>query len=272
MTVEAHEAKHTVRLVKCEVGKEEFATVSPDGDGVFHIAKQMDRTNQDIVGENCVCIDAGVLALTDKDKMEAWVEHNMFGGSMLNLNGQATSSLRSLQLMPPASMSTTLIRKTLSKMKCSKAAGPSGITAEMLKAAGEWGVELARQLTDAVFSYGVVPSDWEESFILNLYKGEGKALDCSNCHGLKHTGQVMKLLEWVLDFYIHEMVNVNKTQFGFVPSRGTTDAIFFVRQLQDKFIAINKLFYFASVNLEKTFDQVPRKGLWWALRSLGIEE
>ena len=62
-------------LAKSQAKKGEFTTVSPDGHGVFCIAKQMNRTNQDIVGENCVCNDAGELALTDKDKMKAWVEH-----------------------------------------------------------------------------------------------------------------------------------------------------------------------------------------------------
>ena len=45
------------------------------GDGVIHITKQMDHRNQDLVGENYVCNDAGELALTDEDKMNAWVEH-----------------------------------------------------------------------------------------------------------------------------------------------------------------------------------------------------
>ena len=49
------------------------------------------------------------------------------------------------------------------------AVGPSGITAEILKAASKEGVELARQLTEAVFSCGVIPVDWKESSILNLY-------------------------------------------------------------------------------------------------------
>ena len=30
--------------------------------------------------------------------------------------------------------------------------------------------------------------------------------------------------------------------------------------------------YFAFVDLEKAFDQVPRKVIWWAMRKLGIEE
>ena len=51
---------------------------------------------------------------------------------------------------PPPSVSATLIRKALSKMKCSKVASPSWIVAQMLKPAVEEGVELARQLTEAV--------------------------------------------------------------------------------------------------------------------------
>ena len=41
--------------------------------------------------------------------------------------------------------------KALSKIKRSNAAGPSGIVAEVWKAAGEEGVELARQLTEVFF-------------------------------------------------------------------------------------------------------------------------
>ena len=93
-----HMAKYDVWLAKSEAEKEEFTTVSPDDDGVFRIAKQMDCRNQDIVGENCVRNDAGELAFIDEDKM--------------------------------------------------KAAGPSGIIAEMLKTAAEEGVELTRQLTE----------------------------------------------------------------------------------------------------------------------------
>ena len=69
---------------------------------------------------------------------------------------------------PPPPITVDLIRKALGKMKGGKAAGPSGIIAEMLKAAGEEGIELLRRLTLAVFSSGEVPKDWEERFILNL--------------------------------------------------------------------------------------------------------
>ena len=82
----------------------------------------------------------------------------------------------------------------------------------------------------------------------------------------------MKLLERVLDSSIRSMVDIDEMQFGFVPGRGTTDAIFIARQLQEKYIAAKKPLYFAFVDLEKAFDRVPREVLWWAMRSLGVEE
>ena len=44
-------------------------------------------------------------------------------------------------------------------MKCGKAVGPSGIIVEMLKAAGEEGIELVRLLAETVFSSGDIPKD-----------------------------------------------------------------------------------------------------------------
>ena len=84
-----------------------------------------------------------------------------------------------------------------------------------------------------------------------------------NYHGLKLADQVTKLLERVLDSFIHAMVNIDEMQFVVVPGKGTPDAISIVRQLQEKYIAAKKLLYFVFVDLEKAFDHVPREALWW---------
>ena len=100
--------------------------------------------------------------------MKAWVEHY---ARLLNVEFEWPSdSLPEVAPVagPPPSVSAELVRKALIKMKCGKAAGPSGIIAEMLKAAGEEGVELVRLLAETVFSSRDIPKDWEESFILNL--------------------------------------------------------------------------------------------------------
>ena len=109
------------------------------------------------------------------------------------------------------SVPVTLIPKAPRKMKSSKAAGPYGIIAEMLKAAGDKVVELASQQTGAAFSCVVPPKGWEESFTLKLYKGKGEAH--GNYGGLKLTDQVMKLLEWVV-LHLREMVNIKEMQLG----------------------------------------------------------
>ena len=65
-------------------------------------------------------------------------------------------------------------------------------------------------------------------------------------------------------------MSIDECQFGFVPGRGTTDAVFVVGQLRECPSA-NKRFYIAFVDLEKAFDGVTRKVIRWVLRKLGMD-
>ena len=86
---------------------------------------------------------------------------------------------------------------------------------EMIRAAGDMGALMIRDLAAAIICDGKVPSDWEQSFIVCLYKGNGDALERGNYRGLKLTEQVMKVLERIVDGLIRQVVSIDDSQFGF---------------------------------------------------------
>ena len=62
----------------------------------------------------------------------------------------------------------------------------------------------------------------------------------------------MKLFERVIEQHIRIAVNIIEIQFGFMPGKGTMEAIFIIRQLQEKYLAKERTLYFIFVGLKKT--------------------
>ena len=270
-------AKQVLWLAKQDAAKTEYGNVDPQGPEIQRMAKQMRRQNQDICGEMPVRNNQGELCFDDSERMKAWVEHKGLLNVEFPWDQGALPDAPPVE-GPPPPITDKIVRKALAKMKSGKSAGPSGIIVEILKAAGSKGIDFLRQLFISVVKHGKIPEDWEMSFILNLYKGKGDALNKRNYRGLKLTEHVMKVMERIVDGMIREMIAIDEMQFAFVPGRGTTDATFIIRQLQEKFLSRkdfngkNLTLFFAFVDLEKAFDHVPRKVLWWAMRKVGFEE
>ena len=61
-------------------------------------------------------------------------------------------------------------------------------------------------------------------------------------------------------------------QFGFMPGRGTINAIFIARQLQERYFGNIKKLYFAFVDLKKAFDKVSRDLVRRSLKKLVVME
>ena len=160
---------------------------------------------------------------------------------------------------PPPLIDVEAVAKAILKIKSGKAAGPSGIVGEMVLASNGSCTQLITALINAIIRSGRVPDDWDNSFIISIFKGKGDALDRGNYRGLKLLDHIMKILERIVKQNIRELITLNDMQFGFMPGRGTTDAIFIVRQMQEKYNVKGKTLYFSFVDLEKAFDRVPPK-------------
>ena len=104
-------------------------------------------------------------------------------------------------------------------MKAGKAPGPSGLVVEMIRAAGDMGASMIRDLAAAIIRDGKVPSDWEQSFIVCLYKGKGDALERGNYRGLKLTEQVMKVLDGNVDGLIRQVLFMIEIICWYTPSQ-----------------------------------------------------
>ena len=242
-----------VHHARQEADNKVFKNIDPKSSEVYHHVNQFKRENADVVGDKPVKNDAGEMSMSEDSKQKAWFEHYQ---RLLNVEFDWDPDHLSYQPPvegPPIPITTDMVKKAISRMKAGKASGPSGIVV-MIRAAGEMSASMIHDLAAAIIRDGKVPSDWEQRFIVCLYKGKGDALERGNYHGLKLTEQVMKVLERIVDGLIRQLVSIDDSQFGFVLGRGTTDTIFVVRQLQEKYLAANKRLYMVFIDLEKAFD------------------
>ena len=114
-------------------------------------------------------------------------------------------------------------------------------------------------LTNSTIRDNTMSNKWNHSIIISLYKGKGEALDRGNYWGLKLTENILKVIERIIEDLICNIVKIDDMPFGFMPGRGTTDAIFIVRQMQEAYIRKNRNLHFAFVDLGKIYGGLYRK-------------
>ena len=65
---------------------------------------------------------------------------------------------------------------------------------------------------------------------------------------------------------------MNEMQYGFRKRRGSADAIFIVKQLQERHLEKQKDLSFAFVDIEKAYDRISREVVYWCLQTRGVPE
>ena len=71
-------------------------------------------------------------------------------------------------------------------------------------------------------------------------------MECGFYREIKLLEHAMKVTERVFERRIRQKVKNDAMQFGFMPGKGNTDAIFTVRQMQQKYGCKGKKLYYIS--------------------------
>ena len=141
-------------------------------------------------------------------------------------------------------------------MGLDKATGPDDLPIEAVKILAKQDIMYVVEAMNQVLQQGI-PEIWKKSRMVP--KGKGDILECNNYRGIKLMCHSMKLLERLIEARLRQITSIDTTQYGFRPGKSTTEPIFILRILQEKYREMNKELHMVFVDLEKAYDRVPRE-------------
>ena len=167
----------------------------------------------------------------------------------------------------PSNISTDEVQAAIRALKPGKAAGIDEIRPELLKSLSRHGILWLTRVCRVAWREKRAPLDWQTGIVVPIFK-KGDRRECCNYRGITLLSLPGKVYARVLERKCRMMVepNIQDTQCGFRPGRGTTDQLFTLRQVFEKAWEFAKPVYTAFIDLEKAYDRVPRDLLWSVLK------
>ena len=119
---------------------------------------------------------------------------------LLNVENDWDGEVECPEVMGPHCLiSEEEVAAAIKGLKIGKAAGPTGVVSEMMKAASGFGSRWMTDLINNIVKEGYIPDDWRKSILVPVYKGKGDPLVCGSYRAIKLLEQPMKVLERVLE-------------------------------------------------------------------------
>ena len=135
---------------------------------------------------------------------------------------------------------------------------------------GEEGLEWLTELFNVIVRTSRIPREWRFSTVIPLYKNKGDIQDCNNYRGIKLLSHTMKLWERVIERRLRKNISISENQFGFMPGRSTTEAIYLLRRLMGLYRDRKVDLHLVFIDLKKAYDRVPRDLVWSCLEQKGV--
>ena len=127
------------------------------------------------------------------------------------------------------------VKNALRRMKKDKAAGSDELPVEFWKCMGEMGIKFLTRLFNRLLVGERMPEKWIRSVLILIYKNKEDAQCCGNYRGIQLMSHTMKVWERIIEARLRDRVEIRKQQYGFMPGKGTTDAMFALRMLMEKY-------------------------------------
>ncbi|KAK3522070.1 hypothetical protein QTP70_022609, partial [Hemibagrus guttatus] len=274
------EYKELQRRVKREVSKakqkayEELYTRLDTREGekdLYRLARQRDRDGKDVQQVRVIKDRDGRVLTSEESVQRRWKE---YFEELMNEENEREKRVEGVNSVEQKvdKIRKDEVRKALKRMKSGKAVGPDDIPVEVWKCLGEAAVEFLASLFNRVLESERMPEEWRRSVLVPIFKNKGDVQSCSNYRGIKLMSHTMKVWERVVEARLRKVVEICEQQYGFMPRKSTTDAIFALRILMEKYRDGQKELHCVFVDLEKAYDRVPREELWYCMRKSGVAE
>ncbi|KAK3553786.1 hypothetical protein QTP70_011156 [Hemibagrus guttatus] len=274
------EYKELQRRVKREVSKakqkayDELYTRLDTREGekdLYRLARQRDRDGKDVQQVRVIKDRDGRVLTSEESVQRRWKE---YFEELMNEENEREKRVEGVNSVEQKvdKIRKNEVRKALKRMKSGKAVGPDDIPVEVWKCLGEAAVEFLASLFNRVLESERMPEEWRRSVLVPIFKNKGDVQSCSNYRGIKLMSHTMKLWERVVEARLRKVVEICEQQYGFMPRKSTTDAIFALRILMEKYRDGQRELHCVFVDLEKAYDRVPREELWYCMRKSGVAE
>ena len=160
----------------------------------------------------------------------------------------------------------------ITKLQNREAAGPDKVVVEMLIALHEDGVNLLWKLFNKIYETGQIPTETLKSVFIAIPK-KPYALECGNHRTISLMSHTLKLLLKIILRRIRRKLLPQKPvyQYGFMPDRGTRNAIFVIRTRCERSTE-HEQDVFLCFDYQKAFDKVRHSQLLTILKQIGVDD